>query len=245
MRQDKNLQLIGNVNFLFNSSEGEYVWIIGDDDLLNEGAVKSLFAEVQSSRKPFYLLNFQREIEGILEHNYWPSVSGDYESLYKDGMTGGFGFISVCVFQKKEFLPTFINNDTPDNMLMYPMARSFYGLFILHGKALLDRPYVTHHAGGYSWFSKYVEVQSIYSYKALLLLEPLVTLEQYKHLLDLRFRTTIFKNNSFFYLLKSKDKWYLDELRKHGVLSAVISTGLFYLMKRIGHKLFCALHIKK
>ena len=45
IRQDKNSSADRKiVNFLFNFLlKGEYVWIIGDDDLLNEGAVKSLF----------------------------------------------------------------------------------------------------------------------------------------------------------------------------------------------------------
>lgn len=237
VRQKTNIQSIGNMNYLFNNSDSDYVWIIGDDDIVNEGAVFEVKKEILESRKAFYLLNFQREVDGILQPIYWEHASQNYESLYRDGLTGGFGFITVTIFRKKDFIPTFQNMDTPDNMLMYPMARTFYGLFVLNGKMIFDHSFVIHHTGDYHWFSKYVEVQSIYSYKALLILKELVSHDKFLHLLKILFRTDIFRYNSFKYLLKTRDVWYYKELRRYKILNQVLLCGVTLGFKAIIHKL--------
>ena len=42
-RNDSNLGLIGNLNALLKDAKGEYVWFIGDDDILHAGIVRKVY----------------------------------------------------------------------------------------------------------------------------------------------------------------------------------------------------------
>ena len=197
IRQESNLGLVGNVNFLFNHSNSEYVWIVGDDDLIEDGAINHLLQEIEKSRRSFYLLNFKCEINGEIKEDYFLKKDNP-EDLYKDGTTGGFGLISNEVFNKKDFEKLFHIDTSGDATLMYPLARTFYGLFVLNGSILYDKIFLLHHAGDYSWMKKYHEVQSIYSWIAIHeLLKPLVSKEIFKSLLKLHTDTKIFMVNSW------------------------------------------------
>ena len=231
IRQESNLGLVGNVNFLFNNSNSEYVWIVGDDDLIEDGAINHLLQEIEKSRRSFYLLNFKCEVNGEIKEDYF--VKKDFpEDLYKDGTTGGFGLISNEVFNKKDFQELFCINTSGDATLMYPMARTFYGLFVLNGSILYDKIFILHHAGDYSWMKKYHEVQSIYSWMAIHdLLKPLVTKEKFEDLLKLHTDTQIFRINSFIYIIKSKDFKYIYELLIHNLLLKVCLTGAKSVIK--------------
>ena len=46
-------------------------------------------------------------------------------------------YFSLCIPKKKNSYKPFINNDTPDNMLMYPMARSFMDYLFYTGRLFL------------------------------------------------------------------------------------------------------------
>ena len=226
VRQETNLGLVGNVNFLFNNSNSEYVWIVGDDDLIEDGAIKHLLQEIENSRRSFYLLNFKCEVNGVVGEDYF--IKKDLpEDLYKDGTTGGFGLISNEVFNKIDFEKLFQLDTSGDEILMYPMARTFYGLFVLNGSILYDKIFLLHHAGDYSWMNKYNEVQSIYSWMAIHnLLKPLVHKEKFKSLLKLHTDTQIFRVSSFFYIVKSRDIKFIHKLFIHNLLFKVCIAGV-------------------
>lgn len=42
-RNDVNIGLVGNLNALLQEATGEYVWFVGDDDILHEGIVKKVY----------------------------------------------------------------------------------------------------------------------------------------------------------------------------------------------------------
>lgn len=53
--QESNLGLIGNTEFLLKRSNAEYIWFIGDDDVLEKGIVRRLFRVFKDFPDIFYI----------------------------------------------------------------------------------------------------------------------------------------------------------------------------------------------
>lgn len=230
-RQDTNLGLVGNVDFLFNSAHGEYIWFISDDDIVTEGSVRKVYDIICTQPKDFYLLNFKTELDGVISDLYW-KASDNYADLYVDGKTGGFGLISIEVFRKHPFEKLFCWGDNKGVSLMYPLSRTFYGLFHLNGMMVFDHAFVIHHVGDYSWSSLNMEVQSVYSLRALLMLKDLVPDSEFKFMLKLVTKTYIFRINSFLYVAKKWRARYVVELWWNNLLRLVLLAGLLAALKK-------------
>ncbi len=226
--------LVGNLYFLFQEAQGDYVWFISDDDRVNEGTIEAVINRIKSSLKDFYLLNFNLEVDGKIEGLYW-QPSEKYESRYVDGQTGGFGLLSVQVLKKEKFIDLYALKEKEYN-LMQPVAVSMYGLFYLEGMMLFDKAYVTHHVGDYSWIGRYTEVQSVCLYKALISLQYYVSASVLDKMLSMVFSTRIFKRESFKYVCKTKDRWYIHELRRRKIFWKIVGEGILLYYNKIINK---------
>jgi len=170
-------------------------------------------------------------LDGVISDLYW-KASDNYTDLYVDGKTGGFGLISIEVFRKHPFEKLFCWGDNKGVSLMYPLSRTFYGLFHLNGMMVFDHAFVIHHVGDYSWSSLNMEVQSVYSLRALLMLKDLVPDSEFKFMLKLVTKTYIFRINSFLYVAKKWRARYVVELWRNNLLRLVLLAGLLAALKK-------------
>ena len=116
---------------------------------------------------------------------------------------------------------------------MYPLSRTFYGLFHLNGMMVFDHAFIIYHEGDSSWSSLNMEVQSIYSLRALLMLKDLVPDSEFKFMLKLVTKTYIFRINSFLYVAKKMSFQYLIELWKYNLLGQVLGVGLKIALMKV------------
>lgn len=110
-RNEENVGLIGNYINCINNSSGEYLWVVGDDDVLSPLAL-GLIARAISDRKKnidLIALNY-RPIDGSTGEVMYPSVfskdlhkrfpkgSDNFEACFRE-FYGSLMFITACVLK--------------------------------------------------------------------------------------------------------------------------------------------------
>lgn len=228
--QNNNLGLVGNLYFLFEKAQGEYIWFLSDDDLVEDDAVSNILEALSCSSKDFYLLNFKLDTSpGSL---YW-QYDSDYLSLFNSKTWGGFGLLSAQVLRKQAFREFYYSTKADFN-LCQPVAVSLYGLFYLKGEVLFDKAHLKHHVGDYSWAPRALEVSSVYLYYSIRLLKRYGEGRKYREILNQAVSTNIMAGASIRYILKSRDFRYMRDLKNDRILFSIIATGVhFYIKKKL------------
>lgn len=232
-RQETNLGLVGNLYFLFDIAQGDYIWFLSDDDPLNPESIKSLLSLMYSNPKSFYLLNFRTDQSTDV---YWRKSDNNL-SLFNNETWGGFGLLSVQVLKKSDFAEFYKTTKSSYN-LCQPVAVSFYGLVYLDGMICFDIISITHHVGDYSWADRSLQVGSVYLYDSLIELRKFGNIENYKQVITTLKGLKSFSILSVIHILKNRDISYAKRLYKGNLLLFVLFTMLCYGIRSRFLKIF-------
>ena len=228
--QTSNLGLVGNLYFLFDNAQGEYIWFLSDDDLVDDNAVSNIMEAISCSSKDFYLLNFKLDTNpNVL---YWQKES-DYLSLFNSKTWGGFGLLSAQVLKKEVFHEFYYSTKSNFN-LCQPVSVSLYGLFYLDGDILFENAHLTHHVGDYSWASRALEVSSVYLFYSICLLKGSVEATTYRNIQNQAVSTNIMAGASLRYIIKNKDFKFVKDLIREGLFWDIVVVGIkSYITRRL------------
>lgn len=124
---EKNLGLVGNLKKLFELSSGEYIWFVGDDDILEKGIVEKIIKNLKDNDMVFINHNaFKDKLENVVMKNAIPenllNNNNIIESIFSYSGTT-LMFITACIY-KKEKLAYIIKQ--LDGMLSDPLFYSIY-----------------------------------------------------------------------------------------------------------------------
>jgi len=95
IKQETNIGFAGNVEAVVKESDGEYIWILGDDDIPNDNAIKQILLEVDKCKVGWLLFNFKRNnsvgFKGFLESD----IKNINDLLKNAGIWSSFMSLSV------------------------------------------------------------------------------------------------------------------------------------------------------
>lgn len=223
-RQDENLGLIGNVNFLFKQSFGKYIWFISDDDIILPNSVSKIVKKISESTKPYFLLNFKTESGGVINNRpYWTrGLTSEDCFKYK---WGGFGLLSAELMEKECFNNIFNLTQHHYNLCL-PVIYSLYGIFLKGGEIVTDDIFLIYHTGPTSWDKYKLEVDSIFNFEAVDQISSLITKKERKSLLNIIISNDDIKDGCIRYILKRKDQKFTFYLLREGLLPILLVYGL-------------------
>lgn len=122
-RNDTNLGLVGNLNALLQDSQGEYIWFVGDDDLLYPNIIQRVLKSCDGSGLVF--IN-HRAIDNtgkiIFAEAFNPDVAKTIHHVFRYSGTTMM-FMSACVY-KQELLTEVFSNSKLN--LSLPFLASLY-----------------------------------------------------------------------------------------------------------------------
>lgn len=103
IRNDENIGMDGNFKKCFDSANGVYVWMIGDDDRLNENALIGIFTLLRQDKHIdlLYLSSTIKEYSPCRTLNYSTITSG-LGFIKETGIM--FTFISGIIFNKSHYM---------------------------------------------------------------------------------------------------------------------------------------------
>jgi glycosyltransferase involved in cell wall biosynthesis len=108
-KNDKNIGYDRNVNEIFSRAKGDYVWLLADDDVLQEGAIhKVLTTLIQHSDLKLLQLNFQTFDSSLIHVVHEMKIPNDV--LCEDAESflinskGRYGQVSTLVFCRKAWI---------------------------------------------------------------------------------------------------------------------------------------------
>lgn len=106
----KNLGIDENIKNCISMPDSEYIWLMGEDDLLVPGAIKKVLSVLQESKPPFLFVNY---INCDNEHQNFasnaavaefPSVQCVSFNDFISSQVWALGFIGGCVIKKSEWI---------------------------------------------------------------------------------------------------------------------------------------------
>jgi len=150
--QEENLGLIGNIYDLLKDVKADYVWFVGDDDVLLKGVLKSVFEAFDNSHNPDYIfLNhsaFVGEISNIVTDVSMLGLRGyieDGKKCIQDLFKVNFGaqmFITASIFKTDILQTQFLlrkNVKIEDPLLFAFYCASLKGVYLIDHVFILDR----------------------------------------------------------------------------------------------------------
>lgn len=149
---DKNLGVIGNLIKLAQVAKGEYIWFIGDDDILLPGIADEIFEVFENHNKIDGLLlnhsTIRGEIKNVSEKSLVPISGGFYENgqkavldIVKKGRYGAIMFITANILRRNTVLEV-IEYGNCSNLalpLLWSMANHKKDLFVVRKNYLYDQ----------------------------------------------------------------------------------------------------------
>jgi glycosyltransferase involved in cell wall biosynthesis len=159
IKNENNIGLIGNVLNLASISNGEYVWIMGDDDIYHENILFLIKQAILEDDYSYIYLNHRAYQEGKIGlAGFNSAVDLSKKFIYEDGRGMALDiwncsqtslmFISASVF-KSEILQNCIKSQKNKN-LAFPLYMSFYSA--AQGKTkIIDKICIDNLWGDTSW----------------------------------------------------------------------------------------------
>lgn len=118
IKQETNVGFAKNVESVVNNSDGEYLWILGDDDIPNSHAIKKIVSEIDEYEAGWFLFNFKRNnsvgFRGFAESD----VKNLNDLLKAAGIWSSFMSISIL---KKDALHS-LENIPKNNYYAFSLA---------------------------------------------------------------------------------------------------------------------------
>lgn len=161
IKNESNIGLIGNVLNLASKSNGEYVWIMGDDDIYYDNILFLIKEAILEDNYSYIFLNhmaYEEGGKGFSVQGFDSAVDLNKKSMYKDGKEMAIDiwkhsqtslmFISASVF-KNEDLKKCLKSQKNKN-LAFPLYMSFY--CAAQGKTkIIDKICIDNVWGNTSW----------------------------------------------------------------------------------------------
>lgn len=128
-QQKTNTGLLGNLKYLYTTVNGEYLWIMGDDDEYKPGIVQKVLNECKKDEYSYIFINHSTFTNGhILDESVVKDLDvnrTDKELLWELYKKSGtvMMFVSACVF-KTEYIKKYLNKNKVN--LVTPCSLSFY-----------------------------------------------------------------------------------------------------------------------
>ncbi|MBK1720033.1 glycosyltransferase [Thiocystis violacea] len=151
-RHPKNIGLERNLISCTDDSQGEYLWLFGDDDFLEaDDALETIMTHLRRGEQDVLVLNRTRrsfDLSRILSENWMrldPQLEGHFGGLREFCLRHGFisviGFISVNIFRRTPYQAV----DAGAYLgTMYPQLGAMLEAFHSSSTLLLGRPLICH-----------------------------------------------------------------------------------------------------
>ena len=135
IKNEDNIGLIGNVLNLASKSNGEYVWIMGDDDIYYDNILFLIKESILEDDYSYIYLNHRAYEEGKIGSSGFDSaVDLNKESIYEDGKVMALDiwkytqtslmFISASIFKKEDLKKCLESKKSID--ITYPLYMSLF-----------------------------------------------------------------------------------------------------------------------
>lgn len=105
-RNEENLGLVGNLIASINATDGDYTWLVGDDDSLSEGILNKVLDKLVTEQPDLLFINHYATdgitgkvvMESALPSDWQNKTSGTMLDVYKHSGTTMM-FITACVYK--------------------------------------------------------------------------------------------------------------------------------------------------
>lgn len=246
--QNENLGLIGNIHFLIGKSQGDYLWIVGDDDTFYPGVVDRVLASIRDHNVGHVFLNHSWVNNGkVIRKKVYDGESrtcngpGLMADIVKQSGFGVLLFISANIYKRELVMKVdalLEENNEYDNYAL-PLA---YSVYASKGKnKCIGDVYLENDSTSISW-SK--QKTLVYGRDMIAAFEIAISgFEQKEKLRDFYMKNSVIQVPEYRYLLfgrKYKKNnyalgWYCRYYPKQLLIDAVLLPviGVKYLIKRI------------
>lgn len=238
--QKENIGGSGNCHFLLGQARGEFVWIIGDDDILSSGVFKLVRSYIEKEKKlEHILLNHDYIENGELRHNPLLSCS---TKIYENGVDmfrelapknqfffGAVMFSTANIYSKKIIDDTIaiLKIHGEEDNLALPLG---FGTLACRGKCIVvSEVFVADRFDGASW-KAYSE---LVSFRGMIAMVDIIAKElpEYEELLALYVNYTSEKYPEYQYMKYEKkfckDNYAMKVYKRHFPLKLFTDLFLF------------------
>lgn len=179
-KNSKNIGLVNNVIKAVNLCKGEYVWVLGDDDKLEEGVLDYIINNIKKNsdigviflNHSFFGTNIIHDNPLFEKGNFYKSINEDFINQYfTETIHGGFMFISANVI-KHNLYSECINKAYKKNMA-FPLIVTLYAL-AKGGMLILDEVFIHDKLGNVSWYNERYVIFSLGKLESLIELDRII-----------------------------------------------------------------------
>jgi glycosyltransferase involved in cell wall biosynthesis len=133
LKNTENFGPIFNIIKLIRKSQGEYVWILGDDDVYYSGIISKVFEEIQKRKYSYIFINhctyknYKGDGTGLNSVIGEVAICSENKEILLDIFQysgGSLMFISAAI-HKKETIIEYLNKNETNNLAL-PLMLSFY-----------------------------------------------------------------------------------------------------------------------
>lgn len=105
----KNLGIDENIKNCIRSPQAEYIWLLGEDDLLTPNAINTVLESIEIHRPTFIFANYiycnddhsKTSSKAVL--NSYPKISQEDFNSFAENHIWSIGFIGSCIIRKSEW----------------------------------------------------------------------------------------------------------------------------------------------
>lgn len=112
-KHSHNLAYDRNVDSLFQKARGEYIWLLGDDDELSDGGIKTVLAEISKNDCDYMLCNYSIKKKNEIIMSKVFDIQREIILTDKEGLfeltSNACGFMSANIMQRDTWLQ--VEND--------------------------------------------------------------------------------------------------------------------------------------
>lgn len=163
-RNNENLGLIGNIKkMLLDDSSGDYVWFVGDDDILFNGILDKVICNLVD-KKDLFFMNYNcihKEFGLVRPHAFDRNESTDIIELFKNN-DAIMMFITSCIYSRETIISAVLFHEKNHGPLeiTFPLYSAFYCGLKGTVKIIPDI-YISDVVSGISWESVYNKVRLV------------------------------------------------------------------------------------
>ena len=155
-RNPENVGAAGNFIKCMQWASGKYIWLLGDDDLLNDGAISYILDLIRNGDYGLIHLSVLKNKNNLPETQEY----SDSDDFWKD-VSFWVTFMSGCIFLK-EAVPLIENCERyiPTHLLQVPfylMSSSLRGKNLFVRKSIMQNGLDASSNGGYNFYQVFVE----------------------------------------------------------------------------------------
>lgn len=175
-RNNENFGLIGNIKkMLLDDSSGDYVWFVGDDDILFNGILDKVVCNL-ADKKDLFFMNYNcihKEFGLVRPHAFDRNESTNIIELFKNN-DAIMMFITSCIYSREKIISavSFHEKNHGTLEITFPLYSAFYCSLKGTVKIIPDI-YMSDVVSGISWESVYNKVRLVLVPREILKLNAL------------------------------------------------------------------------